>query len=134
MHSFRTAVEAGDMDAAVACLAPEVELHSPFAFRPFTGKDSVAGVLRAVFEVFEDFGYTDELVAPDGKTHALVFRARIGDTRLEGLDIVRSARADGLIDHFTVMVRPANALMALGAAMGPKVAHLVKGPPPSRGG
>jgi hypothetical protein len=132
MHPFRAAIEARDMSAAIACLAPEVEFHSPFAFRPFTGKESVSGVLRAVVEVLEEFRYTDELAAADGKAHALVFRARIGETSLEGLDIVRSSRSDGLVDHFTVMIRPANGLMALGAAMGPKVSALAKGPPPTR--
>ena len=128
MHPFRVALEAGDIDGALACLAEDVEFHSPVAFRPFVGKESVSGVLRAVVSVFEDFHYTDELGA-DG-VHGLVFRARVGDTRVEGIDIVRSARDDGLIEHFTVMVRPANALMALGQAMAPKVEGLAKGAAP----
>ena len=129
MHPFRKAVEAQDIEAAIACLAPDVEFHSPVAFRPFDGKEAVSGALRAVFTVFEDFRYTDEMAAEDG-THGLVFRARVGDTQLEGIDIVRSARDDGLIEHFTVMVRPANALMALGQAMAPKVEGLAKGAAP----
>jgi len=129
-HPFRSAVEAQDIEAALACLAPDVEFFSPFAFRPFVGHESVSGVLRAVFETFEDFRYTAELSDPDG-TAVLVFRARVGETQLEGVDIVRSGRADGLIEHFTVMVRPANGLMALGEAMGPKVAALQKGAAPA---
>jgi SnoaL-like domain len=131
VHPFRAAIEAHDIDGAVACLAPEVEFHSPVAFRPFAGKESVSGVLHAVFGIFEDFRYTDELTAPDG-THALIFEARVGDTELQGIDLVRSSREDGLIDHFTVMVRPANALMALGQAMAPKVEGLAKGATPVR--
>jgi hypothetical protein len=130
MHPFRAAVEAQDMDAAIACLSDDVEFHSPFAFRPFAGKESVAGVLRAVFTVFTEFAYTDELEG-DG-VHCLIFQAGVGDTRVEGIDIVRSSRDDGLIDHFTVMVRPANGLMALGQAMAPKVEHLAKGAAPAR--
>ncbi len=119
--AFRQAVEAGDIDAAVACLAPDVVFNSPVAHRPFEGSQNVSGVLRAVFETFEDFEYTDELT--DGDTHALVFRARVGDKQLQGLDLLRM-NADGLIEDFTVMVRPASGLMALGEAMGPKVANL----------
>jgi hypothetical protein len=52
-----------------------------------------------------------------------VFRARVGDKDVEGLDLIRDD-ADGKIADFTVMVRPASALMALGQAMGPKVAEL----------
>jgi SnoaL-like domain len=122
--SFRAAVEARDLDAAIAQLAPEVKFNSPFAFRPFVGREAVGGVLRAVTETFEDFRYTDELAAGDD-VHALIFRARVGDKELEGMDLLRLG-ADGLIEDFTVMVRPASGLMALGEAMGPKVAGLAK--------
>ncbi|MEA2482955.1 MAG: hypothetical protein QOC55_902 [Thermoleophilaceae bacterium] len=118
---FRRAIEARDIDAAVALLAPDVTFNSPVAHRPFEGSEAVGGVLRAVFETFEDFEYTDEL--RQGDTHALVFRARVGDKQLQGLDLLRM-NAEGLIEDFTVMVRPASGLMALGAAMGPKVEHL----------
>jgi len=120
--AFREAVEAGDIDRAIEYLAPDVTFNSPVAHKPFEGKEATAGVLRAVFGTFEDFEYTDELSQGDG-VHALVFRARVGDKQLQGLDLLR-INSDGLIDDFTVMVRPASGLMALGEAMGPKVAHL----------
>ena len=119
--AFKEAVEARDWDAAIDCLAPDVTFNSPVAHRPFEGKEAVSGVLRAVSQTFEDFRYTDEL--SDGDVHALVFRARVGDKQLEGLDLIRM-NDDGLIEDFTVMVRPASGLMALGEAMGPKVAGL----------
>jgi hypothetical protein len=119
--TFKEAVEARDFDAAIECLAPDVTFNSPVAHKPFEGKEAVAGVLRAVSETFEDFHYTDQL--EDGNTHALVFRARVGDKELEGLDLLRM-NDDGLIENFTVMVRPASGLMALGQAMAPKVATL----------
>lgn len=119
--SFRSAVESGDIDAAIGCLAPDVVFNSPVAHKPFEGREAVGAVLRAVSETFEDFEYTDELSS--GQTHALVFRARVGDKQLQGLDLLRM-NADGLIEDFTVMVRPASGLMALGQAMGPKVEHL----------
>jgi hypothetical protein len=120
--AFREAVEAQDIEQALECLAPDVVFNSPVAFKPFEGKDAVSGVLRAVFQTFEDFEYTDELAAGED-THALIFRARVGDKKLEGIDLLR-LNGDGLIDDFTVMVRPASGLMALGEAMGPKVAGL----------
>jgi hypothetical protein len=119
--AFKEAVEAKDWESAIECLAPDVTFNSPVAHKPFEGKDVVAQVLRAVSQTFEDFHYTDEL--SDGDVHALVFRARVGDKQLEGLDLLRM-NADGLIEDFTVMVRPASGLMALGQAMGPKVEGL----------
>jgi hypothetical protein len=119
--NFREAIEARDMDAALANLAPDASFNSPVAHKPFEGKDAVSGVLRAAFDTFEDFEYTDEL--QNGNTHALVFKARVGDKQLQGLDLLR-LNDDGLIEDFTVMVRPASGLMALGEAMEPKVAAL----------
>src|SRR3954469_5850687 len=119
--NFKEAVKARDFDSALECLAADVTFNSPVAHKPFEGKEAVSGVLRAVSETFEDFEYTDELQS--GDTHALVFRARVGEKRLEGLDLLRM-NADGLIEDFTVMVRPASGLMALGQAMGPKVEGL----------
>ena len=119
---FREAVEARDVDAMVDALTPDVTFHSPVAHTPFEGHDQVRGLFTALFETFEDFNYTDELEGPDG-THALIFRARVGDKDLQGLDLVR-LNDDGKIYEFTVMVRPASGLMALGQAMAPKVAGL----------
>ena len=38
MHAFRTAVEAGDIDQALACLADDVRFRSPAVYRPYQGK------------------------------------------------------------------------------------------------
>ena len=121
MHPFRTAVEARDRDAMVAALAPDVVFHSPVTFKPYVGRDAVAALLGVVFETFEDFSYTDEL--DGGDTHALIFRARVGDKQVEGLDLLRMDE-DGLIADFTVMVRPLSAAMALAEAVGRGLAEL----------
>lgn len=118
---FREAIEARDIEAAIRLLAPDVTFNSPVAHTPFEGATATGSVLRAVFETFQDFEYTDEL--SNGDTHILVFRARVGDKRLQGIDLLRM-NAEGQIEDFTVMVRPASGLMALGQAMGPKVAAL----------
>lgn len=120
-NRFRAAVEAGDHDAAVQTLAPDVVLNSPVAFRPFEGRAAVGDVLAAVLDTFEEFRYTDELEGPTA--HALVFRARVDDKEIEGIDLLRFDD-DGQISDFTVLVRPLSATIALAQAMGPKVAHL----------
>jgi len=116
-HPFRTAVESEDLEAMVGVLADDIVLWSPLAFAPFRGKPTVARLLEVLMnEVFADFRYTDELRADDG-THALIFQANVGDRQVHGLDLLRPG-PDGLINDFTVMVRPASALEALGAAVG----------------
>jgi SnoaL-like protein len=115
-HPFRSAVEAADMDAAVALLADDVVFRSPAVFKPYEGRETVATILRTVFGVFEDFRYTDELAGDDA--HGLVFEARVGDRSLQGIDLLRTD-ADGRIAEFTVMIRPASGLIAVAERMGP---------------
>jgi hypothetical protein len=117
--AFRAAVLAQDLDAALATLSPDVVFHSPAVFHEYRGSETVGGLLRIVAETFEDFRYTDEL-AGAGDAHALIFRARVGERDLEGMDLLRLG-PDGLIADFTVMIRPLSGLVALAQALGPKV-------------
>ncbi len=121
MQPFRAAIEARDIDAAIALLAEDVVFHSPIAFTPYRGRDAVGTVLRAVIQVFEDFEYVREIGAPDAADHALVFRARIGERRLEGCDFLHLDE-NGAIAELTVMVRPLNGALALAEAMKAKLA------------
>ncbi|MEU3253434.1 nuclear transport factor 2 family protein [Streptomyces sp. NPDC006997] len=117
MRAFREAVEKRDLDAVEALLAEDVVFTSPVVFKPYTGRAMTAAILRAVAQVFEDFRYTRELEGGDGRDHALVFTARVGDREIEGCDFLHVG-ADGLIDALTVMVRPLSGAQALAAAMG----------------
>lgn len=116
MHPFRRAIEARDLDAAVALLHEDVVFKSPVVFRPYQGRESMRLILEAVFTVFEDFRYVREIGADDARDHALVFEARVGDKQLEGCDFIR-IDDDGAISEFTVMVRPLAATLALADAM-----------------
>ncbi|MFD6244977.1 nuclear transport factor 2 family protein [Streptomyces roseolus] len=117
MHPFRTAVENRDEAAVEALLAEDVVFTSPVAFRPYAGKAITAAILRGVLRVFEDFTYVREIANPDGRDHALVFTATVDGKRIQGCDFLHFDE-DGLIDDFTVMVRPLSAAQALAAAMG----------------
>ena len=116
MHPFRAAIEAGDLDAAVALLHDDVVFRSPVVFTPYRGRLVTGTILRTVVEVFEDFRYVREIGAPDADDHALIFRCRIGDREIEGADFLHQ-NADGRIDEFTVMVRPLQAVQAVADAM-----------------
>lgn len=116
--AFRAAVEAGDFDAAIELLADDVVFRSPAVFKPYVGREAVAVLLRAVSETFEDFEYTDVFEGDD--VHGLWFHARVGDRRLDGVDLLRFD-SDGRIREFTVMVRPLSGLMALAQAMGERL-------------
>jgi hypothetical protein len=116
VHPFRAAIEARDIDAAVALLADDVVFRSPVVFKPYRGRDSVKAILFAVSQVFRDFRYVREIGAPDAADHALVFQARVGDREIEGCDFIHVGDG-GSIDELTVMVRPLSATIALAEAM-----------------
>lgn len=116
MHPFRVAIEARDVDAAVALLSDDVLFRSPIVFKSYHGREAVAPLLHAVSRVFEDFRYAREIGADDASDHALVFVARVGDKEIEGCDFLHTGE-DGSIDEMSVMVRPLSAALAMAEAM-----------------
>ncbi|MFV1366626.1 nuclear transport factor 2 family protein [Mycolicibacterium elephantis] len=122
MHPFRNAIEAGDLDGAVALLHENVVFKSPVVFTPYEGRVAMRRILAAVIEVFQDFRYVREIGAADARDHALMFEARVGDKRLEGCDFIQRDD-DGVITEFTVMVRPMSAMLALAEAMKVRLAE-----------
>jgi hypothetical protein len=113
-HPFANAVLAGDHDAALVTIADDVTFRSPAVHTPYHGKQQVDGILRLVATVFENFRYTAEW--RDGATTILFFEANVGDRELQGIDILEENDA-GLIERFTVMIRPLSGLQAVAAAM-----------------
>ena len=116
---FRSAVESGDRERMLDALAPDVIFNSPVKHKPFEGREAVAVLFGALLETFEDFRYTDEFDDEDG-SKALIFRARVGDRDLEGIDILRFDD-EGRVHDFTVMVRPLTGAMALAEEVGRKM-------------
>jgi len=116
VHPFRRAIEARDLDAAVALMREDVVFRSPVVFKPYHGREAVRRLLEAVLAVFEDFRYVREIGADGGHDHALVFETRVGDKQIEGCDFIQLDE-DGAISAFTVMVRPMSGMHALAEAM-----------------
>jgi hypothetical protein len=120
--AFKEAVEAhfngDDPLAATDALADGVVFNSPVVYKPYEGRQAVAVLLGAVGEVFEDFSYVAELDSDDHK--ALIFRAKIGDREVQGLDLLRFDDDDRVVE-LTVMVRPMSGMLALAEAMRKKL-------------
>ncbi|HWQ36017.1 MAG TPA: nuclear transport factor 2 family protein [Blastocatellia bacterium] len=112
-----------DMNTLREILADDIRFHSPFLWKPKEGTDAALMILSNVVQVFEDFKYHREMT--DGTTWTLEFSARVGDLALKGVDIIRF-NEEGKIADFEVMIRPANALQALGAEMGRRLAAQTK--------
>ncbi|GAB7191875.1 hypothetical protein NUM3379_25830 [Kineococcus sp. NUM-3379] len=117
--------EAGDVDAAASCLAPDVEFVSPLTARlRFTGRGEVRDLLAAAFGALEGLRFHTRLdgSSPDGSTHALFARARVGGQDLEEAQLLRLDGA-GLVREITVFGRPLPALTALMSTLGPRLAR-----------
>jgi hypothetical protein len=125
MHPFRAAVEAGDFDALPALCAEDVVFRSPIAHKPYHGRQTLAVILRAVSNVFEDLHYTREIGAEGAADHALVFNAKVGGLDINGCDFLHIG-PDGLIDEFTVMLRPLKAVNAFAEKMGVEFAKAME--------
>lgn len=94
-------------------LADEMQFFSPFVYKP-KNKAAAMTILQTVTNVFEDFRYTRKMFGASCAT--LEFAANVGAISLQGVDIIEFDEA-GKIIEFKVMIRPANGLQALGAAM-----------------
>ena len=110
----RSAIETGDVAALAELLADDVEFRSPAVYRPYHGRDTVLALLAIVAGVFEDFRYVGEW--RDGSTTILMFETKVGDRELQGVDILEHD-GDGLVERFTVMIRPLSGLQAVAAAV-----------------
>jgi hypothetical protein len=112
--SVRDAIEAGDVSALASMLAEDVVFRSPAVYKPYQGRDTVLALLGVVAQVFENFRYAAEW--NDGPTTILLFEANVGDRELQGVDILEH-NAEGLVEKFTVMIRPFSGLQAVAAAV-----------------
>src|SRR5215216_162007 len=99
----RAAIESGDVEGLTALLAEDVVFRSPAVYGPYRGRETVIALLRVVAGVFENFRYANEW--RDGGTTILLFEANVGDRELQGVDILEAGE-DGLVERFTVMIRP----------------------------
>jgi len=109
--TFRSAVEALDLDAIVATFSPSIVLRSPVRDEPLEGRQAVGRLFAILLRVFEDLRFVGSYTSNDG-AEALHFLWHLGDTEGEGVDMMRFDE-DGLIEDYRVMVRPLSAVVAL---------------------
>ncbi|MFF2864620.1 nuclear transport factor 2 family protein [Streptomyces rubiginosohelvolus] len=121
---FRAAVDNRDLGALEDLFTEDIRLYSPVKFTPFEGRPAVLGLFGVLLRTFEDFRYVGEFAgssqtSADGTeapSAVLLFRAKVAGKEIHGIDLVHLDE-DGRIKEFTVMVRPASAVQALGEAV-----------------
>jgi hypothetical protein len=118
--AYLAAATAKDHGRVMACMDEAVRLHSPTKFSPFEGKAMAGFLFSHLFEVLEDFVFTD--VFADGDKAALFFTCKIGRRPAEGCDYLTYGPND-LISDFKVLIRPLPAVAALNEIMGQRLAR-----------
>lgn len=109
-HRFRAADTTRELDTL---LADDVVFHSPIVYTPQHGKDVAARYIAAAKRTFsggrgdDAFRYTKQVL--DGDVAMLEFETTIGDTYVDGVDVIRCDGA-GRIVELRVMVRPLQAV------------------------
>ncbi|MEZ5074821.1 MAG: nuclear transport factor 2 family protein [Solirubrobacterales bacterium] len=127
--AFIDAVHSLSKEKLEAAFDPDVRFFSPVTFRSYDGRDLVVTIItEGPMKLFEDFEYVHAIEGPDEPVAALIFRARVGDRWMDGLDLL-SFGEDGLITELKVMLRPKSAVDAMAAAMGRRFEELGLAPP-----
>lgn len=123
---FRSAVEAGEIRAASQLFSEDAVFRSPVVYRPYEGRDTVLKVLQAAERVLGaggHFHYVHQLEDAEAGVAILEFATEVGGRQIEGIDKLTFDQ-DGRITELKVMLRPASALQAVGAAMAEEFARL----------
>jgi hypothetical protein len=121
LAAYRAAAQAQDTTAMLACMREDVVLRSPITARfAFHGKRQMGPLLDDVHAVVAPPTFRADV--GDARTRVLVLDSRCGgqaftETVMIALD------EEGLIAEMELAIRPMPGLMALAAALGPRVAR-----------
>lgn len=124
LATWHELVASKDLSSLEAIVHPEAVFRSPMAFKPYGPAPALLMALRTVITIFQDFTYHRQFSSADGFDIVLEFSATVQDKQLKGIDMIRFNEA-GQIVEFEVMIRPFNALQALGAEMGARLAQFL---------
>lgn len=115
-------VRTRDLGALGTILHPDAVFRSTHAINPYQSADAVTLALTTVIQVLENFAYHREFSTDDGLNVVLEFSASVADQLLKGGDFVRFDE-DGKIVELEVMIRPLDALQALGQETSKRLGH-----------
>lgn len=121
MKNWHRFVATQDSTILEEIIDPKADFHSPVFWKPKHGRPMVIAILTAASQIFSEFEYVREVV--DAENAVLEFEAKIGELTVRGVDIIKFGD-DGKIVDFEVMIRPANALQAVGMAMAEQLGML----------
>jgi len=123
-HPFPTAIAAGDVNALIDTLAPDVVLYSALTATPFVGRELVADTYRSVLESFDELRVVDEF--ENGETYAFFWEGRLEGRFVAGADRIR-LNPDGKVREVTILGRPLSGVATFLTTIGPRLARRRRG-------
>jgi len=118
-------VEAQDIEAFIATLAPDVVLRSPITMlTEIRGHAEMRELMGCVFQTIQDIRYFEDL--GDDSTRALFYRARVGSQPVEESTLLRFDE-DAKVREMTLSFRPLPGLAAVTAGLGPRLVRARNG-------
>ncbi|RRA04193.1 nuclear transport factor 2 family protein [Burkholderia cepacia] len=120
LDAWHAMIDNKDFSALESIVHPDAVFRSPMAFKPYGPAPALLMALRTVITILENFVYYRQFVTDDGLSVVLEFSASVDDKALKGIDMIRFDE-EGRIVEFEVMIRPFNALQALGTEMGARL-------------
>jgi len=119
--TYRTASEAGDIEALMSAFGPDPEVVSPISGRMvFRGRDDVRHLLTAVYGTLADLRWSEPIGSGDRRV--LYGECRIGPVRMSD-SMVFDLDSDGRIKTMRPHLRPWLALTLFALVLGPRVAR-----------
>ena len=118
LTQWHRAVTAKDLDALHGLLAEDVSLGPPPYWGRLEGRDLVHHLLGLIIETIDAFTYHREW--QHGPELALEFTGHVGEVELQGIDLI-SLDDQSKVRRLDVLIRPAQAVDALGAIVAPKM-------------
>jgi hypothetical protein len=120
LQTWHQLVEQKNLEPLAAIVHPQAVFRSPMAINPYGPAPALLLALKTVITIFQDFRYHRQFASADGLNLVLEFSASVDGKQLKGIDMIRFDE-EGRIVEFEVMIRPLNALQALGAEMGARL-------------
>jgi hypothetical protein len=122
-ETFADALRKHDTPAAQAAFAANARFYTPVLADPFVGHKRVSRLVAVLLDTFDGVHITAELRSPN--QFALAFDAHIGTQPIHIFDLI-TFDGTGHIVTFVSHGRPLAGVEALGAAVGPHIADILR--------
>ena len=123
LAKWHAMIAEGEFRDLPSIIAADAVFRSPVGLKPYPGRELVCLMLSTAAGIFEDFKYHRKFL--NDENAALEFSAHIGAVELKAIHLIRFNAAGEFVE-IEKLVRPMEAAIALGDAMGSSIGPQIK--------